>query len=153
LKIDSKPDRDDPQKVMQALGALVIVGDEILHLNREVVVASNEGGPQPIDPSVKDVSADEITDVTQLKDMKVDTSSQKAYSVIITGTTLTGAEVTPAPGDNVSVMGKPAPQSDARMKVIISAPKDSKKVGLTVARPGGAAAGVTFQVDLTKKPQ
>lgn len=153
LKIDSKVDRNDPQTVMQALGALVIVGDEILHLNREVVVASNEGGPQPIDPSVTDVTAAEITDQNLLTNMKVDTSSLKAYDVFVTGSTLTGAEVASTAGENVTVMGKPDIQSDARMKVTISAPKDSKIVSLTLGRPGGGAAGVTVMVKLTKKPQ
>jgi hypothetical protein len=140
--------KDDPQAVMKALGALVIVGDELLHLNREVVVASNEGGPQPIEPTVGEPLAEEITGDTELKALNITAKSTKAYAVLLSGSGLTGTTVT-SKDDKVTVI-RTEPQSDARLRVIISAPTGTQNVSLTVARPGGATAGVTVQVNLTK---
>lgn len=44
LQLDAA-DKNNPQKVMEQLGELVLIGDQIAHLNRQVVTATAEGGP------------------------------------------------------------------------------------------------------------
>jgi|GEM_PF-3802522 len=57
LKFRNKADKEDPQKVMEQLNEMVLVGDQIAHLNRQVVTATAEGGPVPVSAQILTRSA------------------------------------------------------------------------------------------------
>lgn len=125
---------EDPQTVMQALGRLVIIGDRIAHINREVVIATSEGGPQSPGPAVQKST--------------VQSAQQGAppVEVLLTGRFLERVSVTGPEGIKIS---KTAVDPDGRSVRFVAEVLDSATIGpisLVVSSPDGSFV-LPFQVE------
>jgi hypothetical protein len=126
LFTDHPEDKNKPQKVMEQLGDLVLIGDQIAHLNRQVVTATTEGGPVPVPAQTLNLSA-------------TFEQGAKDKSLLINGSFLDNATITELPkGVTITepVIGPNGKSLRAKISVDDSVAPGKYVVAITT--PGGA---------------
>ncbi|HEY3138544.1 MAG TPA: hypothetical protein VGL29_21145, partial [Blastocatellia bacterium] len=137
LKFQNSTDRNDPQKVMEQLGQLVIIGDQIAHLNRQVVTATTEGGPVR-------VPAQTLTRSASFE------QGAKDQELLISGSFLNNASIEDIPkGVSISPPTIGSNGKSLRAKVSVDDAAAPGKYVLAIITPGGATP---FTLNIEQAP-